>query len=304
MTISFGVHAGPQDVPMDALVEFWRLVEAWGADSISVGDHLCPPPPLPYSGPQYEAVALLAALALETSRVRIGCLMFAAPFRNPGILTKSLTTIDHLSGGRVEVGLGAGWHRTEFEAFGYQFRSAPERLDILEETIQIVRSLLDGGPTSFEGRHFRIQNAVCEPRPLQARMPIWIGGRGEKRSLRIAARHADGWNANSVTAMEFRRLNGVLDDWCATEGREPGTLTRSVNLAFELGPPQRAKSRNVDEARPGVMTGHPGDAATMVSDYIEAGAQRVNVLVRSPWDADALEEYLREVVPTLRERFG
>lgn len=166
MTVSFGVHAGPQDVSIRSLRAFWRQMEEWGTDWLSVGDHFYPTPPLPQSNPQYEAVSLLAALATETSRARIGCLVFAAPYRNPASLAKALTTIDHLSDGRLEVGLGAGWHRPEFESFGYAFHSAGTRLDHLEEAVQVIISLLRHERTTFEGRHVQVRDAICEPPPI------------------------------------------------------------------------------------------------------------------------------------------
>ena len=164
-------------------------------DWISVWDHFYEAPPIDGSHPHFEAIACMAALATETERVRIGCLVFCVPYRNPALLAKALTTLDHLSHGRIEAGLGAGWHSLEFEAYGYPFERIGTRMDMLEEGVAIVRGLLTQERTTFQGRHYRVENAACQPPPVQPRLPIWIGGLGEQRTLPLAARHADGWNA-------------------------------------------------------------------------------------------------------------
>lgn len=276
-----------------------------GIDWISVGDHFYPPPPLVDTRPYYETISLLAAMAVQTTRARLGCLVFSVPYRNPAALVKALTTIDHLSKGRLEVGLGAGWHAAEFEAFGFDYPSIGTRLDMLEEAVQIVRGMLRQERTTFEGKHFRVRDVTCEPRPIQASVPIWIGGKGERRTLRIAARYADGWNAAAVSAEEFDRLNGVLDEWCRVEGRDAGAIRRSVNLDFQLFTDERAAGEAVDAVgkRQGVLAGTPDAAIEQVARYIEAGAGGVNVLVRTPWDPQAVRVYVDEVVPELRRRF-
>ena len=158
-------------------------------------------------------------------------------YRNPGLLAKSLTTIDHLSNGRVDCGLGAGWHDVEAKAYGYPFPTIGPREDMLEEYAQIMRLLLDPEQrrASFEGKHFRVVDAPNNPKPLQPRIPIWIGGRGEKRTLRAAAKYADGWNGAYIGPDDWAHKGRVLDQWCETEGRDPKTIMRTVNLGFYLG---------------------------------------------------------------------
>src|SRR6187551_3104845 len=133
--------------------------------------------------------------------------VYCVVYRNPGLLAKSLTTIDHLSNGRVDCGLGAGWHDVEAKAFGYPFPTIGPREDMLEEYAQIMRLLLDPEQrrASFEGKHFRVANAPNNPKPLQPRIPIWIGGRGEKRTLRAAAKYADGWNAAYIGPEDWKQ---------------------------------------------------------------------------------------------------
>src|SRR5690606_15877517 len=165
-------------------------------------------------------------LAADTTHARVGCLVFYVGYRNPGLLAKAAVTIDHISGGRFELGLGAGWHRWEAEAFGYDFPAPGTRLDMLDEAAGLIRRLLTEERTTHEGVHFRASNAAVVPGPVDGRLPIWIGGTGEKRTLRIAARHADGWNGSYVSASELRRLNGVLPLPALERPRRPRTRRR------------------------------------------------------------------------------
>jgi alkanesulfonate monooxygenase SsuD/methylene tetrahydromethanopterin reductase-like flavin-dependent oxidoreductase (luciferase family) len=185
--IELGVHTGQQDIELDELRKLWRYCDDKGFDWISVWDHFYEAPNRDSAGPTYEAVSLMAALAVETTRPRLGCLVFCMNYRNPALLAKSLTTIDHLSGGRVTVGLGAGWHVQEHQAYGYDFPPVKERLDRLSEGVRIIRGMLTKERYSFEGKYYRVANIANNPRPLQERVPIIIGGGGEQRTLRIAA---------------------------------------------------------------------------------------------------------------------
>ena len=141
---------------------------------------------------------------MSTERVRCGSLVYSIGYRHPAVIAKAITAIDHLSGGRVDVGLGAGWAEVEYRAYGIDFAAVGTRMDQLEEGAQIVRGLLHDEVTSFDGDHFTVADARNEPRPVQARIPIWIGGGGEKRTLRIAARFADGWNIPFVAPETYR----------------------------------------------------------------------------------------------------
>ena len=203
-----------------------------------------------------------AALACTTERVRCGSLVYCAGYRHPAVLANALATIDHLSGGRADLGLGAGWAVNEYQAYGIPFPSAGERLDLLEESVQCVRSLLRNETTSFEGRYFTLTDARCEPRPVQAELPIWIGGGGEKRTLRIAARWADGWNVPFVSPEEFARKREVLAGHCADVGRDPAEIRCTVNVGLALDDDalRRQFGAIAEFVRPGVLIGS-GQAA-------------------------------------------
>jgi F420-dependent oxidoreductase-like protein len=313
--VALGAHIGQQNLSMNELRATFRRLDSAGLDWISCWDHFYEAPPAGGTLPHFETVATLAALALETSRARIGCLVFYVGYRNPALIAKAAATLDHLSGGRFELGLGAGWHEWEARAYGYEFPPVGTRLAMLEDALPLVRSLLTEERTTYQGRFFRAEHASCLPRPVQERLPIWVGGTGERRTLRIAARHADGWNAAYVPPETFARLNRVLDDRCAEVGRDPATIRRSVNLMFLASADESAAAeaeRRLAEqwgvlapsVRDGALVGTAPAVAERVAAYVEAGADMVNVALRAPWDDDALETYLREVVPQLRRSFG
>lgn len=313
MTLQLGVHIGQQNMSIAELRSLWRRLDEAGMDWLSLWDHMYEAPPAGGTLPHFETMTTLGALAAETRRARLGCLVLYVGYRNPALLAKAASTLDHLSGGRFEIGLGAGWHEWEARAYGYDFPSVGTRLDMLEEGVRIVSGLLRQERTSFAGEHFRVEDASCLPRPVQERLPIWIGGLGEKRTLRIAARWADGWNAAYVSPEHYRRLNRVLDDWCEKEGRDPASIRRSVNLAFHLGSDEakaaeaesdidRQWGPAAERVRGGCLTGTPETAGAKIAAWIEAGAQEVNVALRAPFDEAALAAYVDSVVPALRRR--
>ena len=310
-TIDLGAHVGQQNLSMDELRATWRRLDTAGVDWISVWDHLYEAPPEGGTVPHFEAMATLGALCADTTHARIGCLVFYVGYRNPGILAKAATTLDHLSDGRFELGLGAGWHEPEAKAFGFDFPSLGRRFDMLEEAVPLIRSLLTEDRTTHEGEWFRTVDASCLPKPVQPRLPIWVGGVGEKRTLPLAAAHADGWNAAYVPPEEFRRLGGVLDAACDQIGRDPGEIRRVVNLTFNLVTDEAAVGPMEDRLRAqwgaalprvlgGGLNGTPEQAVGRILEYRDAGATGVNVALRAPWDPEALDAYLEVVIPQVR----
>ncbi len=287
---TFGVHTGLQNTTVADLRSLWRRAEDAGFDAITVWDHLYSSDLSTYEC--HEAVAMHAALAGATTRVRCGCLVYCVGYRHPGVLAKAVSTIDHLSGGRAEVGLGAGWAQAEYAAYGVRFPSAGERLDLLEEAAGAIRSLLHHGKADSAGTHVRLDDARLEPRPVQPHLPIWIGGTGERRTARIVARHGDGWNVPFVAADVLAHKRGVLDDRCAAEGRDPGEVWLGVNVVFcddeaslaaQFGP-------RAEAVRAGAVVGTSVDQATdAVGRYLAAGADQVNVALRAPWNDGALD---------------
>ena len=316
MPLSLGAHVGQQNMEMSTMRGLWRRLDDAGLDWISCWDHLYEAPPAGGTMAHFEAIATLGALCADTRQARIGCLVFYVGYRNPGLLAKAATTLDHISGGRFELGLGAGWHEQEAEAFGYDFPAVGTRFDMLEEAFPLIRSLLTEERTTSEGRFFRARDASCLPPPVGGRrLPIWLGGVGPKRTPALAARYADGWNAAYVDAAQYGRLNAKIDRACEAAGRDPATLERTVNLAFMLAADEAAAAaadRRIteqwgalaDRLRGGALVGTPARAVERVAEYVAAGAQGVNVALRAPWDEDALAAYLEEVIPALRKEFG
>ncbi|MFM7119133.1 MAG: TIGR03560 family F420-dependent LLM class oxidoreductase [Gammaproteobacteria bacterium] len=315
MPIALGVHVGQQNMAMDALRALWRKLDDRRVDWISLWDHFYEAPYKGGSEPHFEAVATLGALAAETRHARLGCLVFYVGYRNPALLAKVAATLDHLSGGRFELGIGAGWHIWEASAYGYAFPDIGTRLDMLDEAAQIIRRMLTEERTTFSGKHFQVDDASCLPRPLQSRMPIWIGGVGEKRTLRIVAERADGWNAAYLSPDEFGRVNAVLNERCEESGRDPRSLKRAVNVLFNLAvndadlPAQRERlqadwGRAAERMQHGALLCTPEAAVERIVEYAQAGADEVNIALRAPWHAEALDAYLEVVMPGVRRALG
>ncbi|PZF79891.1 LLM class F420-dependent oxidoreductase [Jiangella anatolica] len=267
-----------QHAPVDEYRAVWRIADEAGFDHVWNMDHFATIGG-DVSGDVFEAWALLAAMAESTSRVRIGCMVTGNTYRHPGVLAKLAVTVDHLSGGRLEFGLGAAWAEYEHTMFGLEFGTAGERLDRLEEACQIIRSLWTQERTTFAGEHYRIEDAVAEPKPVQSPYPpIWIGGSGRKRTLRITAEHADAWNASGAGPDEFAELSGVLDAHCADVGRDPAAIRRTVQVRL----PEQ-----------------PADVLPTVEAYARAGADDV-ILIALAGTAEAQATAAAELLPRLR----
>jgi F420-dependent oxidoreductase-like protein len=286
--VAFGVHTGLQETSVAELTGLWRRIEELGFDWISVWDHLYAAT-LDGRVDCLEGLTMHAALACRTQRVRCGALVYAAGYRNPGVLAKAITVIDHLSGGRAEVGIGAGWHEPEATAFGIPFPPVGRRMELLEEAAEALRRLLHEGRCSLEGRHVVLRDARNEPRPVQARVPVWVGGGGERRTLRVAARWADGWNVPFVDVATFAHKSSVLDRHCEQAGRDPAAIRRAVNLALAWTDESLARQfGNLASAvRPAVLAGSEQEVVDRIGAYVAAGADQVNIAVRAPYDGTA-----------------
>jgi len=290
MTV-FGVHTGLQHITIADLRASWRKIEDLGYGWISIWDHFYGATGKPDDAECLEAVALHAALACETSRVTIGSLVYSIGYRHPAVLAKAITAIDHLSGGRAAMGIGAGWAEVEYNAYGIPYPDAKTRLDQLEEGIQVLRGLLHDDVSSFDGSYFSLVDARNEPRPVQPKMPIWIGGGGEKRTLKIAARYADGWNVPFVPPAEFERKRSVLLQHCATVGRDPSEIKCAINvgLAWTEESLQAQFGQLANYVREGCLAGSDEQVLDRIGHYVDAGADQVNIALRAPFDLDAIE---------------
>jgi F420-dependent oxidoreductase-like protein len=280
--IRFGICTD-QNLPWPKLAELWRLYEELGFDSVWDCDHLIQP--TQPEGDYYEAWTLLAGLAAVTSRIRVGVLVSSNTFRHPSLLVKEAITVDHISQGRLELGIGAGWYEPEHTAFGLEFPPTKERIDRFEEAVQIIDAMLGQEITTFIGRYYQVRAAPTRPRPLQRpRPPLTIGAK-KPRMLGIAARWADCWNA-SGTAAEVAERNRILDEKCAELGRDPKSLRRSVYFWVP---------RSSDDPWSSV------DAfVDVVGRYREAGIEEFVIDQPREGQLGMLERVAADVIPRLR----
>src|SRR5215470_10942448 len=225
--IRFGVQTGQQLIEWPTMLDVWQKADAWGYDSLWNFDHFYPIFVDP-DGPCLEGWTTLSALAQATSRARIGHLVSGNTYRHPCVTAKMAATLDHVSGGRLNLGIGAGWFELEHRNFGIDFKTVPERLEALDEACQIIRGMLTQPRTTVHGRHYTVTDAMGLPRPLQQpHPPIMIGGTGRRRLLRLVAQHADMWNA-SADADTMRDLIGVIRRHGDRVGRDPERIEKTV----------------------------------------------------------------------------
>ena len=227
----FGIKTVPEHTSWGDMLDVWRAADeielfetAWNFDHFYpiIGDG---------DGPCLEAWVTLSALAQATSRIRIGCMVSGVPYRHPALVANMAASLDIVSGGRLELGLGAGWNEQETDAYGIDLLPMGHRMDRFEEAVEVVDSLLSNEFTTFRGKYFQLEQARCEPKgPQQPRPPIVIGGAGEKRTLRIAARFAQHWNISFVTPDQFIKKNEILLTHCESVGRDSSLITRSVQI--------------------------------------------------------------------------
>ena len=238
----------------ETIVEHARLAEAGGADSVWLSDHLFLDL-AKYGGSDqregcFDPIVTLSALARAVPRVRLGTLVLLEALRPAAVLAKALATVDRVSGGRLDVGLGAGWYAPEYTALGMDMPRPGERLDRLVDALEVVKGLLGGGPSTYEGVHHRARDAVNLPGSVQQPRPrVFVGGKGD-RLLRLAAHHADGWNTCWVwTPDAYRERLGVLDDACASVGADPASMWRTLGLYALCGEDERDLERRFDRLR-------------------------------------------------------
>lgn len=256
-------------------VAVWCDEQGW--DRLYLADHFMPDgsPGMPDDGPNVECFTTLAALAGPTSRIGLGSLVAAMPYRHPAVLANIAATLSVVSDGRVVLGIGAGWQANELDAYGIELGTVTERLDRLDEGARVIRSLLTRERTTFEGRHYRLTDAPCEPEPV-APLPLLIGGKGERRTMRIAAELADEWNA-WCTPEQMAHKTGVLDRHCEDIGRDPSTIQRSTQAFVVVGDgPSPADQPPWIANRPWIA-GSVGEVREQLGAFVAAGADELIV---------------------------
>ena len=256
-------------VSFERTAEWAVRAEELGFDSVWMSDHFVYSLARHGAGEELlgslEPLTTLAGLAPITSRVRLGTLVLGAPFRHPAVLAKSATALDLVSGGRLDLGIGAGWYEEEFDRFGYRFGTVGERFGLLEETVEALDRLLPGGPVTFEGRSVRFTEAMNHPEPAQRpRPPIWIGAKGGDRSLRLVVAHADGWNTVwRWTPDAYAEKVARARELSERAGRDPATFRLSVGLYTIVGEDERDLGRRWEAMRERM----PGAAAEPLDSF-------------------------------------
>jgi F420-dependent oxidoreductase-like protein len=230
--------------PYEELETFWRAADECGFHAVWNYDHF-------YgiggglTGVEQDTLegwTTLAAMATIVKRARIGCMVTGITYRHPAVLANMAVTVDHISGGRLDFGIGAAWHEDEHRAYGIPFPSALERVEMLEESVQLIKALWTDERTTFEGKHYRITDALCNPKPLQRHPPIVIGGTRPK-IMRVIARHADEWNGIAFDIDVWRESSARLDEACVEVGRDPSTLRRGAQLFLIPGQEEQVKAQ-------------------------------------------------------------
>jgi F420-dependent oxidoreductase-like protein len=278
-------------------LEVARIADDGGWDGVYVADHFMGDAAGfgPADQPTLEATAMLAALATATSRVRLGSLVLSATYRHPAVLANWAATVDHASGGRLVLGIGAGWQENEHEQYGLRLGSPGERIARLDEQLQVIRGLLTQPTTTVHGEHYDVTDALSEPKPVQSPLPILVGGKGD-RMLRLVARHADQWNMWSVPST-FAERSAALDAACEREGRDPTTIHRSTQMVvFPVADAAKGAALVEQVAPRPAVAGDPASLAEQFAAYAEVGVDEIIVPTRTlgegAWRADFLAALL------------
>jgi F420-dependent oxidoreductase-like protein len=296
----------PQD-KWAATVRIAQLAEELGYDSLWVYDHVHNVP-VPAHEAVFECWSTVAALAASTSRIRLGQMVSCASYRSPALVAKITSTIDVISGGRLDFGIGAGWYDQEYQSYGYEFMAAKDRIRLLRETVEVVKAMWSEPDTTYEGRFVQVRGAQCDPKPVQDLPPVWIGGGGEQLTLRVVARHADRSNFGG-SPEEWAHKRDVLRAHCAEVGRDPDEITmtwspevhiRETEAEIVEGGSRSFWGEEFDSWRAGNLVGTPDQVSERIAEYVALGCGGI-----VPWCSDypsetTLRLLATEVIPNFR----
>jgi len=284
------------------------LAEELGYDSIWVYDHFHNVPK-PAQEAVFECWTTIAAISQRTSRIRLGQMVGCNSYRNPGLLAKITSTVDVISGGRLDWGIGAGWYESEYRGYGYEFAKPSDRIGMLKETVEIVKSMWSQPETTYDGKYYKMSRANCDPKPLQQpHPPIWIGGGGEQLTLRVVAQHADVSNFGS-SLEEFTKKRAILQQQCMVVGRDEDTIRTTISSEGFIRETEAeviaAGSKNLwgepaESWRSKALVGTPEQVSEKIQKYLDAGCTGF-----VPWCADypsteSLELFATKVIPNFR----
>lgn len=277
--LRFGLKLSGQECTIQQLRDVWRIAEESGFDHVWDFDHLAAIGAGGPDRPIYEGWTLQAAMAEATKRVRIGCLVTGNTYRNPMVLAKMAVTVDHLSGGRLEFGIGAGWAEIEHQMYGIE--GLDHRVGYLSESLQIIKSLFTQERTNFEGRYYHFKDAIFNPKSIQQPYPpLWIGASGAT-TLRLVARHADVWNISGGDPEFIAGLIGKFEEACGAVGRDPAEIRRSLQFDWD----GESKDELVDRS----------------GKLLELGVTEQVLYVRGTKQPVTLAEKIADLLPELRQ---
>jgi F420-dependent oxidoreductase-like protein len=310
--ILFGIQTGQQDVTYEQVRDIWKEAERLGFDSAWNFDHFMPIRG-DIDGPCLEGWTMLAALAAETSKLRIGTLVTGNTYRNPALLAKMATTVDHISNGRLNLGIGAAWFEKEHMAYGFPFYTAKQRARRLGEALEVITSLWTKDHPSFDGKYYTLQEAPFNPLPVQKpHPPIIIGGQGKKWIMPLVARYADGWNVPiGIDADGIRERLKIVHDECGRIGRGSCDIEVSAFLILYsisdvplAGSVTRLGARLLENKRiaSSLLAGSPAEIADRIQKYVDAGATHIVMAIQPPYDAKMLRRFVEEVIPKVHPR--
>ena len=303
--VRFGIHSGQQNTTFDEYLQLWTRAEEFGFEWASVFDHFMPIMTDP-TGPCFDGMTLLSAMAAHTSRIRCGILVVGNSYRNPALLANIATTIDHVSGGRLELGVGAGWYELEHNQYNIPFPTIGRRIRMLSESAKVLKSLWTETRTDFHGRYYTLNEAMCEPKPVQTpHIPLWIGGAGEKMTLRVVAESADGWNTFMLPMDAYQQKLDALAEHCRDTGRDPADIRKSLSIQALVGETsgeveERLPRAGGDAMRQRGVVGTPEQVAEQLMPYLKVGVRDFIFSARVPADMRSLELVATKVSPILK----
>jgi F420-dependent oxidoreductase-like protein len=307
VTIRFGAQLWSQAIDWATFRDTAVAADAAGWDSIWTWDHLNSIFG-PWDQPIFEGWSILAALAPLTQHIRLGLMVGANTFRNPGLTAKLATTLDHVSDGRAVLGIGGAWFEREHDAFGIHFgRGFGERLDRLDESVMLLRKLLDGERVTYKGRYYEFDDAICAPRPIQPHLPILIGGSGPRKTLRTVALRADAWNTSGFIDEVTRKVDN-LRRHCTEVGRDIETIERTLSFPIVIRDTEAAAreafaslvahNKAKDAGNVPVWLGPPSGIADSIRPFLGLGFSTIIVRMPAPYDRETIDR-IREVQEAL-----
>jgi F420-dependent oxidoreductase-like protein len=305
--MKFGIQTSIDRIGWAQLAAAWRFFDTQtGYDSAWTYDHFVPPTSAP-DGDCFEGWTALAGLAALTSRLKLGCLVSGVMYRNPALLGKMAITVDHISNGRLVMGIGAGWHQPEHRFYGWDFPAVGKRQDRLDEASQILKAMLSGDTSlDFQGRYYQVNAAPVLPAGIQRPIPLLVGGGGEKRTLRTVARYADIANVSGTVA-EIKHKFDILEQHCRDVGRNPSEIVRTTQaplvvtdredladrVAAGFGGP---RGMSAAEARKEFPIGRPEEVREVLKKYEDIGVEQVLQMSQGPWKEEVYKRISDEVI--------